>query len=102
MVQKMQICINAEETITGFNYAFTAALLQKLKKLYPQIGEEGYEGSDGASRITDMAASVISYLSQQTNFRMQELDGVQGGSYVKYNDLCDLITHTEEFLNIFK
>ncbi|KKU42423.1 MAG: hypothetical protein UY31_C0020G0011 [Candidatus Wolfebacteria bacterium GW2011_GWE1_48_7] len=98
----MQLCISPEETITGFNYAFTAALLQKLKGL--SASNRVWESPDDGHHacVTDMAASVISYLSKQTSFQPHDLDGIQGGSRIIRENLEGLIEHTEEFLSIFE
>lgn len=100
---KPSLCLSPDETITGFNYAFTSALLRKLKEL--NLSNRLYQESsekNGVGPITDTAASVISYLSQQVNFRLTKLDGVPGGAQIKHSDLCDLIAHAEEFLAIFE
>lgn len=94
-----KLCINHTETIGDFNYAFTAALLRKLKgtdvHVFPVAGssDEGY--------ILPITSSVIAYLCERTKFPLHVVEGVSS-PYVNYGKLGALIAHTEEFLAIFE
>ena len=102
MKQQQKLVIKAEETITGFNYAFAAALLAELKELNRMClvylcTDSGYDRGE----VTAMAASVISYLCVQVNYNVNGLSGINEKSLLTYNDLNGIIKHAEKFLAIF-
>lgn len=101
MALEPKLCMTPTETITGFNYAFTLALYKKLRELNrlcliytSPAGERDYQ-------VSAIAASVISYLSEQVGYNMQDLNGITEGSRVSLDRLNSILSHTEEFLAIF-
>lgn len=101
MKLQVTLCLNPVKVIDGFCYAFALALLQKLRQLNQDCLVYSAQ-TDNYGEVTDIAASVIGYLSQQVTFNMNELSGIIGGSRVTYKDLNGIIKHTEEFLAIFR
>ena len=101
----LKLCINPTETICDFNYAFTAALLKKLKRLKQsrQLCNNVKDMKCEFGNVTNITASVIGYLMEVTKFPQPVITTNKVGSvYVCFKLLESLIEHTEEFLAIFK
>lgn len=103
-----KLCINPTGTIVGFNYAFTKALLQKLKKLNAdrKVSKNKRKKHDDSGEVTDIVSSIVGYLSGQTGFPHPVIhpsgEWDSGPRMVSFKALNDLIAHAEEFLAIFE
>lgn len=95
-----KLCINRTETIGDFNYAFTAALLKKLKGLKQSDQLYGRKVHDERAYTSNMVVSVIGYLVERTKFPQSVIN--VNGDMVNPVRLETLIAHTEEFLAIFE
>jgi len=98
--QRMQmLLIPSHQVMNGFCYAFSKALLAKLKELAEedQVFEKGAKEAEDATHshiTTSVAEAVCSYLTQQTHIDWNNRRNVAG--------LARFIFEIEVFLAIFE